>query len=128
MADKSHRENADIDKTDELPVLSEEAIFAAGGEIPTLEDEAEITGEHSYEALLGLGSTAESAEDATQELAQPGSDAVDQLSRDLAELRARWGSVESILEANSKAINFLQNKLQQSQQARKQRGRNQKRR
>lgn len=122
----------DIEKTDELPVLSEEAIVAAGGEYPdfarALPDDPAVHGPPGADRDEDLDATnrlpdladttpartltgARTRDAADDESAHPGIDAVATLGRDIAALTARWSGLEAVLESNAAAIATLQAEL-----------------
>lgn len=116
MESESGRTTPDLDKTDELPVLSEEAIVAAGGEYPEFARELE----DEVGAAPAQPAGAEPSEEARAPSEEPEDSttgelhAVENLGRDIAQLTARWSGLEGVLEANAMAIATLQSELAES--------------
>lgn len=132
--------DTDLDRTDELPVLSEEAIVAAGGKYPEFArdlepadgleppggsppSERDPTANVEAPHRTSEPDPERTAENAVQSPATPPPAAaqepadvaaVETLGRDIAELTARWSGLESVLEANAIAIATLQSELAES--------------
>ena len=103
-------EGVDLAQTDELPVLSEEAVLAAGGKIPTLEDtlaDEDATGRHPLlfaadRVDLDSGSAHDAAALATLEAA------LDEARHELAaSLRAR-AELKAALDQRDAALAMLE--------------------
>ena len=113
MHDKNTEDiGADNEPTDELPVLSEDAIVEAGAALEDQEAGSDSTDEHlmpfSAQARNGLaGAAAATVEPVHPQRGQ----AIRSLERDVAELASRWNSVEALLKANGTAIEQLKNEL-----------------
>lgn len=110
---------ADDEPTDELPVLSEEAILEFGGEFATVPEDSDARTEATDEHRVELpGAPDDDAEAPRRPRKRPAKGprtqrdkAIRSLERDIAELSTRWTSVEDLLEANNAAIEALRKEL-----------------
>lgn len=116
MVRKSQKKSPDNDPTDELPILSEELIVAAGGEIPELGDEPleddrlEDTGTYKLEirAVEPVDATPGPASETTP-TAQ--AQTIQALERDVAELSARWNKLEEYFADHEGTVGALKEDL-----------------
>lgn len=107
--------DTDLDRTDELPVLSEEAAVDYRLRDANFDDDPlSATGEHDTTAIHKLATGLIDAADSTTAGRSGPAPDIERLERDIEALSTRWRDVESLLASNSTALSDLQVELSES--------------